>query len=61
MSRRASIALLVMGGALGWLLALLVVALVLGTDAFNAAFPNPWRLLMCLPTVAALVAWWCLP
>lgn len=48
----------VIGFALGFYVALIVVALVFGEDAFNAAFPNPWRLAICLPGLVSTCALW---
>ena len=58
---RSVVASLVLGATLGWYLALFVVVVVMGNDAFNAAFPNPWRLLIAVPSLVAVAAWWSMP
>lgn len=49
---------LIIGMCLGWYLALFTVILVVSEPVFNEAFPNPWRLLICVPSLVALLTWW---
>jgi hypothetical protein len=46
------------GFALGFYVALLIVAIVYGNDSINNAFPNPWRLLTAVPAFTVLVGYW---
>lgn len=55
LSGMSVVPLLAASAALGFYVAIFIVAAVLGDAAFNAAFPNPWRMLLMIPSVVTPV------